>query len=759
MCRLTGYNQSETPHMTTKAPKKSIQTLINEALAHQHAGELDAAQTLFEQALKLDAKNAAALYSLGAIESSRGRYEQALPHMQKAVKASPNFAQAHLALSVILYHLNRIPEATQAVNKSLKLDPRLTGAQAHLETLRLSQNGTNPMSSSNPEAAALNSQAIGLQGTGQHAQAEALLQQALAIDSNNFMTLYSLGVSCSHLGKTKEALGYFDRATQAAPHLPLGFFAKAKTLHDLGLAEDAIVAYDQAIDVDPHYMEAYTNKAALLQGINRHHDALLTLTAATEIEPNHVRALEGQGQLLGQYKQYTLATRAFAHALQVAPDYAYGEGHLMGARMSNCDWTDFEGAKARIIAGIHAGKLTCGPLTIMSITDDAATIRKCAELYAADKYKASSTPLWTGEKYQHRKKRVAFMSADFRIHPVGYLLIGLIEQFDKSKFELTGFFTGVGDDSDLWRRYRCAFDHYIDCNTMPSIEVAKLMRAMEIDVVVELSGHTEGTRLDILAYRPAPTQVTYLGFPGTLGLPYIDYLISDPRIIPPEFEKHYQEKILTLPHCYLPRDDTVVPSPDTPKRSDFGLPDEGIVFCSFNHDYKINPPLFKVWMDLLKEVPGSVLWLMKLNEGAHKNLAQSARDHGIDPERIIFASRLPRVEDHLARYRLADVFIDTYPYNGHTTAGDALRSGLPVVTLCGGSFSSRVAASLLHDIGMSELTCTSFEEYHDKALRLATHADEREAAKRKLQGILDRQEWPHTPAHQARALEALLLEI
>jgi predicted O-linked N-acetylglucosamine transferase (SPINDLY family) len=745
--------------MTTKAPKKSIQTLINDGIVAQHAGQLDEAEHLFQQALKLDSKNPAALYSLGAIESGRARYSEALVHMQKAVKASPNFAQAHLALSVIQFHLGKLAEATQSVNKALKLDPKLAGAQAHLDTLRLANQGATNVTPTHPEVASLNTQAIALQGTGQHAQAEQLFRQAMALDANNFMTLYSLGVSRSAQGDPKDALVYFDKATQAAPHLALGFFAKAKTLHDLGLAEDSLAAYDKAIATDPHYMEAYTNKAALLQGINRHHDALLTLTAATDIEPNHVRALEGQGQLLGQYKQYTLATRAFAHALQVSPDYAYGEGHLMGARMSNCDWTDFEGAKARIMAGIHEGKLTCGPLTIMSITDDAATIRKCAELYAADKYQASPNPLWNGETYQHRKKRVAFMSADFRIHPVGYLLIGLIEQFDKSKFELTGFFTGVGDDSDLWRRYRCAFDHYIDCHTMPSIEVAKLMRAMEIDVVIELSGHTEGTRLDILAHRPAPTQVTYLGFPGTLGLPYIDYLISDPRIIPPTLEQHYQEKILTLPHCYLPRDDSVVPSPDTPARSDFGLPDDSIVFCSFNHDYKINPPLFKVWMDLLKEVPGSVLWLMKLNEGAHKNLAQSARDHGVDPERIIFASRLPRVEDHLARYRLADVFIDTYPYNGHTTAGDALRSGLPVVTLCGGSFSSRVAASLLHDIGMSELTCTSFDEYHDKALRLATDANERTAAKQKLQGILDRQEWPHTPAHQARALESLLLKI
>jgi predicted O-linked N-acetylglucosamine transferase (SPINDLY family) len=516
--------------------------------------------------------------------------------------------------------------------------------------------------------------------------------------------------------------------------------------------------YDQAIAADPHYMEAYTNKAALLQAMNRHHDALLCLTAATDINPDHVRALEGQGQLLGQYKQYTLATQAFAHALQVAPDYAYGEGHLMGARMSNCDWTDFDAAKARIIAGIEEGKLTCGPLTIMAITDDARIIRKCAELYAADKYQASPNPLWKGETYQHRKKRVGFISADFRVHPVGYLLIGLIEQFDKSQFELTGFFTGVSDDSDLWKRYRCAFDHYIDCHGMTSLDVAKLMRAMEIDVLIDLSGHTEGTRLDILAHRPAPAQVTYLGFPGTLGLPYIDYLISDPRIIPEELEQHYGEKILKLPHCYLPRDDSVVPSPETPNRSDFGLPEEGVVFCSFNHDYKINPPLFKVWMDLLKEVPGSVLWLMKLNEGAHTNLTQSARDHGVDPERIIFASRLPRVEDHLARYRLADVFIDTFPYNGHTTAGDALRAGLPVVSLCGGSFASRVAASLLHDVGMPELACYSFQEYHDKALQMATDEPIRTHYKGQLQMRIDEKVWPPGSITQSKEIANLIIQ-
>ncbi len=744
--------------MNARTHRNALQALLDKAIAHQHAGENDEAKALFAQALTQDANNAVALYSLSAIASGQGNFAEALAHIEKVVASSPKFAQAHLAYSVILFNLGRMDESLKAVQKALKVEPTLPGAQAHLDTVRLAHasNGGGNASPSHPQVVTFNTQAIALQGAGQHAQAEQLLRQALALDANNFLTLYSLGVARSAQMDSPGALAFFSQACESSPHLPLGHFAKAKTLHDLGLAEDALAVYDQAIAADPHYMEAYTNKAALLQAMNRHHDALLCLTAATDINPNHVRALEGQGQLLGQYKQYTLATRAFAHALQVAPDYAYGEGHLMGARLSNCDWTDFEASKARIIAGIEDGKLTCGPLTIMAITDDAAIIRKCAELYAADKYQASPNPLWKGETYQHRKKRVGFMSADFRVHPVGYLLIGLIEQFDKSQFELTGFFTGVSDNSDLWKRYRCAFDHYIDCHSMTSLDVAKLMRAMEIDVLIDLSGHTEGTRLDILAHRPAPAQVTYLGFPGTLGLPYIDYLISDPRIIPDELEQHYGEKILKLPHCYLPRDDSVVPSPETPKRSDFDLPEEGVVFCSFNHDYKINPPLFKVWMDLLKEVPGSVLWLMKLNEGAHTNLTQSARDHGVDPERIIFASRLPRVEDHLARYRLADVFIDTFPYNGHTTAGDALRAGLPVVSLCGGSFASRVAASLLHDVGMPELACYSYQEYHDKALQMATDEPVRAHYKGQLKAGLDANLWPPIPAVQAQAIKDLI---
>jgi predicted O-linked N-acetylglucosamine transferase (SPINDLY family) len=335
----------------------------------------------------------------------------------------------------------------------------------------------------------------------------------------------------------------------------------------------------------------------------------------------------------------------------------------------------------------------------------------------------------------------------------------MIEGLDKRRFEITGVSTSAPDGSDLWRRYRCAFDHYLDVQGKPSLEIARLLRAMEIDIAIDLSGYTEGSRLDVLAHRPAPVQMTYLGFPGTLALPFIDYLIADPRIIPPHLQNHYSEKIVYLPHCYLPRDNSVVPANETPKRSDYGLPESGIVFCSFNHDYKINPPIFKVWMDLLKEVPGSVFWLMKLNDSAHINLSKSAIEHGVDPARIIYATRLPGVEDHLARYRLADIFLDTYPYNGHTTAGDALRAGLPVVSLCGESFASRVAASLLHDIGLPKYACHSIEDYKSTALRMATHREEKVVVADYLASRIAHEQWPPSEQVQAAALMQALTDV
>ena len=746
---------------------KATTTQLEKALALQTAGELDAAQSLFSKVLKSEPKNAVALYSLAAIESGRKNFDKALKHIQPVTLSHPGFAQAHLAKSVILFNLGQFDDALKAIQKAIHLEPSLPNAREHLETVKVAQGMKAHLSSSvvtsdipiDPQVHALTQQGIALQGESKHSDAIEVFKQALQINSKDFASLYSLGISLGATGKKMDALECFIQSADAAPHLALAHFAKAQSYADLGLSDDAVICFDKAIEVDPSYTSAYTNKAALLQAINRHHDALLTLVACVEVDPNNFTAFEGQGQLLGQFKQYDLSVNAFKRALQINPTYNYGKGHLMHARLSCCDWTDFEESRQEIFDGIKAGNKACGAMTIMSLTDDAALARECIEIYAKDKYGDPLFKLWNGEKYAHRRQRVAFISGDFRIHPVGYLLIEMIENFDKEKFELTGVFTGTPDGSDLWKRYRCAFDHYLDAKNIPSLELAKLLRAMEIDIAIDLSGHTEGTKLDVLSHRPAPVQITYLGFPGTLGLPFIDYLIADPRIIPPDSLQHYREKILYLPHCYLPRDTSVVPSPITPQRSDFGLPDEGFVFCSFNHDYKINPPMFKIWMDLLKEVPGSVLWLMKLNEAAQDNLSKEAVKHGVDPERLVYATRVPRVEDHLARYRLADLFLDTFPYNGHTTAGDALCAGIPIVSLCGDSFASRVAASLLHDVGLQQYACSSLDEYHDTALRMSQHPEELTAFRNHMAEQLSSAKWPHSAATQGLAFAAALAQI
>ena len=689
--------------LTIKAAvlSQAISSQIDKALALQSAGELDAAVSLFEKVLKSDSQNAVALYSMAAIESTRKNYEKALTYIQPVTASHPNFAQAHLAKSVILFNLGQFDPALKAAEKAIRLEPSLQNAKAHLDTVKVAKGMQQPSGQGatalNPEVQALTQKAISLQGSAEHNEAIALLNKAIQMAPTDFAALYSLGISLGATGQKMEALDCFIKATDSAPHLVLGHLAKAQSYADIGLSDDALLCFDKAIEVDPTYTQSYTNKAALLQAINRHQDALLTLIACVEVDPLNVTALEGQGLLLGQFKQFDLSVNAFKRALEIDPNYSYGEGHLMHARLSCCDWTDYEESRQRIFAGIRAGKKMCGPLTIMAITDDAKLARQCIEIYARDKYGEPLFKLWNGEKYAHRRKRVAFMSSDFRNHPVGYLFIELIEKFDKDKFELTGVFTGNEDDSELWKRYRCSFNHYIDAKNIPSLELAKLLRAMEIDIIIDLNGHTEGTRLDVLSHRPAPFQISYLGFPGTLALPFIDYIIADSNVIPSELISHYFEKVLYLPHCYLPRDSAVIPSLIKPSRTDFGLPEKSFIFCCFNHDYKINPPIFHLWMQLLKDKADSVLWLMNLNDSAMNNLKKEAILEGVDPKRLIFATRVPNIEDHLARYQLADVFLDTFPYNGHTTVSDSLYSGLPVITKSGTTFASRVGFSLLND--------------------------------------------------------------
>ena len=562
-------------------------------------------------------------------------------------------------------------------------------------------------------------QAIILQNQGMLDAAAKLFNEILLQDENNAAALYSLSVIALNSGNPAEALQLCERGVQFNPQ-----FAPLRSVHgallqSMGRKEEALRSWDTALEIQPDFVEVLLNSGVLLRSMFRHKDALERFNKILSINPNHVGALGNCGIILTEFKQSELAIGMFERLVAINPDYDYALGLLFYERMHICDWANFEATTQKIVEEVHQGKRACKTLAFMSASEAAGDHLLAARIFAQHFCPKNAKSLWQGERYRHDKIRLAYVSPDLREHPVGHLMAGIFEHHDKSKFELIAISLGINDESRLRARMLKTFDQFIDAREMGSEQIAQMMRDMEIDIAVDLGGYTSDTRTDVLAFRPTPIQVNYLGYPGTMGTDYIDYILADRHIIPPEHQQFYTEKVAYLPDTYLPTDSSVQISERTPTRSECGLPESGMVFCSFSHDYKISPPLFDVWMRLLVKVPGSVLWLMSRGETSQHNLGKEAELRGVDPSRLVFATRVPLVEDHLARYRQADLFLDTHPYNAHTTAADALMAGLPVVTYMGNSFPSRVAGSLLHAMGMPELITHSLGEYEALALKLA----------------------------------------
>ncbi|MDD2685003.1 MAG: tetratricopeptide repeat protein [Gallionella sp.] len=562
-------------------------------------------------------------------------------------------------------------------------------------------------------------QALDLQNQGETAQAAQLFRKILGSEPANAAALYSLSLIMMNAGELDQAKQYSSHGVQVQAGFAPLWFVHGAILQALGDKQGALDSYDQALQVKPDYLEVLTNSGVLLRNMMRHKESLERFQRVLAIDPNHQTALTNSGILLTEFKQSEQAIAMFDRLLKINPDYDYGPGLLAYERLHICDWTDFAIASQKIVAGIRAGKRTCKTLALMAISDSASDHFQAAQLFGSNYCPPNPKKIWQGERYRHDKIRLAYISPDFREHPVGHLTAGIFEHHDKSRFETYAISLGIDDNSRLRARMLKAFDHFIDVRDMGSLQVAQMLREMEIDILVDLGGYTSDTRTDILAYRPVPVQVNYLGYPGTMGVEYYDYLLADRYIVPAQNLPFYSEKVVYLPDAYLPTDGSVQISERTPSRAECGLPDQGFVFCAFCHDYKINPNVFNIWMRLLVQVPNSVLWLVSRNEVSQRNLRKEAEARGVSSDRLIFAQRVPLVEDHLARYRQADLFLDTHPYNGHTTTADALMAGLPVLTYMGESFPSRVAGSLLYAVGLPEMVTHSHAEYETRALQLA----------------------------------------
>jgi protein O-GlcNAc transferase len=575
-------------------------------------------------------------------------------------------------------------------------------------------------------------QAIELQSRGLTTQAAALFHAVLAVEPANGPAHYSLGLIAWQAGDRSAALQICETGIAAAPAFAALHHLHGTVLQGLGRNDEALQAYDRALAIEPQFAEVLLNSGALLRAMYRHQEALARFNQILTFAPDNAAALGNCGILLTEFKQSAHAIRMFEELVRLHPGYDYAPGLLFFERLHACDWTDFDALRTRIVEGVRAGQRACKSLAFMSASASAQDHQKAARIFAAQQNPRQPVALWNGERYRHQRIRIAYVSPDLREHPVSHLMCGIFERHDKSRFETIAISLGVDDGSRLRSRILNAFDEFVDVRDWSAERIARWMREREIDIAIDLGGYTSDTRTGIFAWRPAPVQVNYLGYPGTMGVDYYDYILADRHIIPEAHKPFYDEQVVYLPDAYLPVDDSVQIAERTPTRAECGLPDEGVVFCSFSHDYKITPPLFDVWMRLLAQVPGSVLWLASRGETTQANLRKEAALRGIAPERLVFAGRVPRVEDHLARYRQADLFLDTHPYNAHTTAADALMAGLPVVTFMGDSFPSRVAGSLVRAAGLPELATDSLQAYEALALTLAQRPERRQALRNHL---------------------------
>jgi len=565
-------------------------------------------------------------------------------------------------------------------------------------------------------------QAVDLHQQGRIAQAEALYQEILKVEPGHFDALHLLGVAKLQGGNPEAALELIGRAIRINSRNADALTNLGNALRELGRHAQALTCYERALAIRPDAPESHYNRALTLQELHRHEDAVAGYERALALRPGYIEAHYNRGVVLQDSRRPEDAALAFARLLEIAPDCPYAAGKLGYLKLLCCDWRSYHDALARLIDDVNAGRRVCDPFSFTALSNTAAAQLACATTYAADKYPPAATPLWSGEHYHHDKIRVAYLSADFHEHATTHLMAGLFEHHDSDRFDITAISFGPDRQDSMRSRLVDAFDHFIDVRAKTDREVALLLRALEIDIAVDLKGYTQGGRTGILARRPAPVQINYLGMPATMGASYIDYIIADPRVIPPGDHPHYSERILYLPDSYQATDDRRQIDAHTPSRAELALPEDGFVFCCFNNNYKITPELFTIWMRLLHQVSGSVLWLLEDNPVATRNLRTEAQLRGIAPERLVFAPRVP-AGAHLARHRRADLFLDTLPYNAHTTASDALWAGLPVLTCTGETFAGRVAASLLDAVGLSELITHDLDRYAALALALARHPE------------------------------------
>jgi protein O-GlcNAc transferase len=695
-------------------------------------------EELFGKAIKVDPNVADVHNNRGAALRDLRRLDEAVASYDRAIALKPGYAESYFNRGNALSELKRLDDAVASYDKAIALKPDHVGAYTNrgvalkeLKRLDEALASFDKAIALNPNYAdAYNNHGLVLDALRRSDEALASYDRAIALNPGFADARNNRGAALRELKRFDEALASFDEAIALKPDFAEAYDNRGNALNELNRLDEALASYDKAISLKPDYADAYNNRGGTLRGLKRLDEAVASYDRAIALKPDLAAAYSNRGYALKELKRLDEAFASYDKALSLDPGSPGLEGMRLHTKLQICDWSGFDAECAHLTASVRNKKVSTQPWVFTGISLSPDDQLQCARSWVAEKFPRSQKMIWQGERYRHDRIRIAYVSADFHQHATSYLMAGMFECHDKSKFEITAISIGPQDNSEMRQRLKHSFEAFTDAATLSDDKIASLIREREIDLLIDLKGFTQDARSEVFARRPAPVQVNYLGYPGTMGADYIDYIIADRTLVSGEDRKFYSEKIAALPNSYQANDRNRVISDKVFSRSDCGLPSQGFVFCCFNNNYKILPRMFDCWMRILKQVDGSVLWLLDDNASASRNLRAEAVARGLSPDRLVFAERMP-LPEHLARHQLADLFLDTLPYNAHTTASDALWSGLPVLTCLGETFAGRVAASLLNAVGLPELVTTR-DAYEQTAIDLARYPEKLTAIKARL---------------------------
>jgi len=707
-------------------------------VALRKLGQFDAAIASFDVAIILKPRYAEAHSNRGNALQALKRLEEAVASYDKALAINPDYAEAYSNRGVALQELGRLEAAVASYDRAIELRPGDAEAYSNRGTALEELKQLDAAVASYDKAIALkpdyaeaySNRGIALKLLGKIDAAMASYDRAIAINPDYAEAYSNRGNACMALKQPEAALASFDRAIALKPDYAEAYSNRGIPLHALHYLDAAVASYDKAIALKTDYAEAYSNRGIALQELGQLDAAVASYDQAIALKPDYADAYVNRGVALSDLKRPAAAAASYGKAFELDPHHAFLSGALLHVKMQMCEWQNFDADSEALQARIAAGEKASPSFPVQAMFDSPALHRMAAETWTKEKYPIDMSLGPIAKVPKGDRIRIGYFSADFGAHPVSYLLAGVLEEHDRSRFEITGFSYGPNEPDATRDRIATAMEEFIDVRKVSDRDVAKLARQLAIDIAVDLGGFTHSSRPGIFALRAAPIQASYLGYLGTLGAAWMDYLFADKVIIPAGSREHYAEKIAYLA-SYQANDRKRAISDRKMTREEFGLPASAFVFCSFNAAYKITPATFSGWMRILSCVEDSVLFLLADNLEASTNLRKKAVEHGVAADRLVFAGRLPPAE-YIARYRLADLFLDTLPYNAGTTASDALWAGLPVLTRVGESFPSRVAASLLTAVGLPELITTSQADYERRAVDFASDRERLAAIRRKI---------------------------